>query len=77
MSVKGNGGSTRYYELPPGAGELQDLIEHKEMNFAVGNIFKAAYRLGEKDGADAAYDLRKIMWFAARELARLDRNDDD
>lgn len=40
------------------------------MNFAVANIFKAAYRLGSKPGVDVTYDLEKIIWFAQRELAR-------
>ena len=66
------GGSTpSQYALPASAVELQDLIEHREMNFAVGNIFKAAYRLGRKDGISAEYDLRKIIWFAERELNRV------
>jgi hypothetical protein len=65
------GWSSSYYELPPDAKEVQDLIEHRNMNFAVGNIFKAAYRLGNKKGTDRAYDLRKIIWFAERELAKL------
>lgn len=68
------GWSSEYYELPPGAVELQDLIEHREMNFAVGNIFKAAYRLGHKENTSAIYDLDKIIWFAQRERARLERN---
>lgn len=67
----GPGWSTSYYELPPESVELQDLIEHKNMNFAVGNIFKAAYRLGGKRGVDEIYDLRKIIWFAERELRRV------
>lgn len=65
------GWSSDYYKLPDGAVELQDLIEYREMNFSVGNIFKAAYRLGHKDGTDAEYDLRKIIWFAQRELDRI------
>jgi hypothetical protein len=65
-----DGGSTDYYKLPEGATELLDLIEHKQMNFNVGNIFKAAYRLGEKAGNDLSYDLKKIIFFAERELAR-------
>lgn len=64
--VKSDGGSTTYYELPPGAKELNDLIEHKNMNFALGNIFKACYRFGEKDGAEKIYDLNKIIYFAER-----------
>jgi hypothetical protein len=67
------GGSTpSQYGLPPNATELQDLIEHRGMNFAVGNIFKAAYRLGRCSHSDQARDLRKIIWFAERELARVE-----
>jgi hypothetical protein len=65
-----SGGSNAYYQLPEGAKELGDLIEFKDMNFNVGNIFKAAYRLGEKAGNTRIYDLEKIIWFAKRELER-------
>lgn len=65
------GGSSSYYELPKGAKELADLIEYKNMSFNVGNIFKAAYRLGEKPGTEELYDLRKIVWFAEREIQRI------
>ncbi|WP_235912514.1 hypothetical protein [Brucella anthropi] len=51
-----DGGSTSYYELPAGATELNDLIEHKGMSFAPGNIFKACYRFGEKDAANRMYE---------------------
>jgi hypothetical protein len=64
--VKSDGGSTSYYEIPEGATELNDLIEYKNMNFAQGNIFKACYRLGEKQGTDIVYDLKKIIFFANR-----------
>jgi len=40
------------------------------MNFAVANIFKAAYRLGGKEGTSPEYDLNKIVFFAERELIR-------
>lgn len=63
---KSDGGSTDYYKIPPGAVELNDLIEHKEMSFALGNIFKACYRLGEKEGNDTLYDINKIIYFAER-----------
>lgn len=65
------GWSSNYYELPKGATELQDLIEYRGMNFSIGNIFKAAYRLGEKPGTEVVYDLEKIIWYAQRELARI------
>lgn len=71
------GWSSDYYKLPDGAEELQDLIEHKGMNFSVGNIFKAAYRLGEKRGTDELYDLDKILWFATREKTRILRQQED
>jgi len=65
------GGSTpSQYALPDGAAELQDLIEYRDMNFALGNIFKAVYRMGSCSHSNAARDLRKIIWFANRELAR-------
>ncbi len=71
--VKSDGSSTDYYKIPQGATELLDLIEHKNMSFGIGNIFKACYRLGEKHGTDAAYDLRKIIFFASRALAQLEK----
>ena len=68
-----NGWSTGYYELPEDATELQDLIEYREMNFAMGNIFKACYRTGHKDTASKLYDINKIIWFANREKAILEK----
>jgi len=65
-TVTSDGGSTSYYELPEDASELNDLIEHKGMSFALGNIFKACYRFGEKDAASRMYDLNKIIFFAER-----------
>jgi hypothetical protein len=66
------GGSTpSQYGFPAHATELQDLIEHRGMNFAMGNIFKACYRDGTCSHSDAIRDMRKIIWFAGRELARL------
>jgi hypothetical protein len=62
--MKNNGGETDYYKVPEGTNTLQDLIEYKNMNFALGNIFKACYRLGEK--VDKEYDLNKIIYFAER-----------
>lgn len=67
------GGNANYYQLPEDAVEMQDLIEHRGMNFAQGNMFKAMYRLGEKEGTTMQYDLNKIIWYAERELRRLER----
>jgi len=76
-TINSPGGSTpSQYALPPDAKELQDLIEYREMNFSVGNIFKACYRLGHKDGVSSTYDMRKIIYFAQRELKRLSKIED-
>ena len=66
-----NGGSTDYYAVPPSATTLQDLIEFKNMNFAQGNIFKAIYRLNDTHHSDTIRDLNKVIWFAQREIQRL------
>mgnify|MGYP003651225492 CR=1 FL=1 len=77
LQPKQSGGwSSPYYMLPVGAKELGDLIEHKNMNFNVGNIFKAAYRLGDKNGTTRMYDLEKMQWFIEREILREERKDD-
>lgn len=68
-----NGGRTNYYDVPRNAATLDDLIEHKNMSFAIGNIFKACYRFGEKDSATKLYDLNKIVYYAQREIKRLTR----
>ena len=66
-----DGWSTDYYQLPEDAEELQDLIEYRDMNFAMANIFKACYRYGHKANTTKEYDLNKIIWYARRELKRL------
>lgn len=58
-----DGGSTDYYFLPKHATELRHLISHKSMSKARGDIFKACYRLGEKEGVDVLYDLNKMKFF--------------
>jgi len=70
-----NGGSTGYYSLPPSSSDIQDLIEHRDMNFSQGNIFKAVYRANSPTNSHSSYerDLNKIIWFAQRELARLQK----
>lgn len=71
--IRSDGGSTKYYELPEGAKELNDLIEFKNMPFALANIFKACYRFGEKDGAEKLYDINKMIYFAERLKLMLER----
>lgn len=76
MGEEEPGGSTpSQYALPPGAVELQDLVEYREMNFSIGNIFKAAYRLGNCSHSDRLRDINKILWFANREKERLNNKE--
>ena len=73
IKIASTGEATDYYKLPEWATELRHLMQYKNMNFDVGNIFKASYRLGEKDGIDHEYDLMKIIFFAQSELERVRR----
>lgn len=61
--VKSDGGSTAYYRLPEHATELRHLISYKGMSKSRGDVFKACYRLGEKEGSDILYDLKKMKFF--------------
>lgn len=61
--VASDGLTTDYYSFPPHARELRHLISHKGMSFARGNLFKACYRLGEKEGVDISYDINKMKFF--------------
>ena len=63
VKTASDGGSTLYYTIPEHASELRHLISHKGMSKARGDIFKACYRLGEKKGVDAQYDLNKMKFF--------------
>jgi hypothetical protein len=77
MDSQNNGGSTDYYALPSDATDLQDLIEHRDMNFAQGNIFKAIYRANQEHHSSYERDLNKIIWYACRELGRLQKGRSD
>jgi hypothetical protein len=70
-----NGGSTDYYKLNPEWKDLQDIIEDRDMNFAQGNILKAAFTfgVGRHEGTNYERDLNKIKWFVERELKRVSR----
>lgn len=73
--IASDGGPSEYYDFPKGCETLNDLIEYKNMSFAQGNIFKAAYRLGNKDGISLEYDLKKIKYYADRMLNQIKESD--
>ena len=58
-----DGHSTGYYTLPSHATELRHLMSYKAMSASRANIFKACYRLGEKEGVAVRYDLNKMKFF--------------
>ena len=68
-----NGGSTSYYKFEEDWKECQDIIEHRDMNFSQGNIFKSAFcfNFGRHNATDYQRELNKIVYFANRELKRI------
>ena len=65
-----NGGASDWYSLPRNANTLQDLIEYRNMNGSVKDIFKACYRLGIKT-EDELRDLNKMAYYSLREIGRI------
>ena len=70
IKQQNNGGSSDWYLIPDNAKTLQDLIEHRNMNGAVKDMFKACYRLGIKT-EDELRDLNKTAYYALREIGRV------
>ena len=73
MTSYNNGGSTNYYKLDKDWRDCQDIIEDRKMNFAQGNIMKASFCFGTSrhEGSTYERELNKIIWFANRELKRI------
>lgn len=71
-----NDGSTAdYYNLPPGATELQDLISFKNMNAQVGEAFRSLYRFDNCPHSDKSRNARKVIYYMQAELDRLEKYD--
>ena len=70
-ATKSDGSTASYYELPPGASELQDLISYKDMNAQVGESFRSLYRYGESSHSDKMRDAKKVMFYMQAEVERL------
>lgn len=72
------GGSTpSQYALPEGAREIQDLTEFRNMRHSVATIFETCYRMGRCKHSDELRDARKILWFAERLVAKLEKESAD
>lgn len=68
-----DGSTASYYELPPGAAELQDLISHRDMNAQMGEIFRACYRYGRATHSSKLRDAKKIRFYIEAEIKRLEK----
>ena len=68
-----DGSTASYYELPPNATELQDLISYRDMNAQIGEIFRACYRYGLASHSSRLRDAKKIKFYAEAEIARLEK----
>ena len=73
MKEKSDGSTASYYELPPGAQQLQALISHRNMNAQIGEIFRACYRSGLVEHSDELRDAKKILFYAKAEVERLEK----
>ena len=73
QTKKSDGSTASYYEVPPGASELQHLISFKNMNAQVGEIFRACYRYGEVAHSEKLRDAKKIKFYAEAEIERLEK----
>lgn len=71
--MKSDGSTASYYELPPGATELQDLISYRDLNAQMGEIFRAVYRYGQCPHSPKLRDAKKIKFYIEAEIARLEK----
>ena len=73
-SMKNTGGDTGYYNLESEWKCVQDIIECRGLNYSQGNILKVAMTMnvGRHDGTTYQRDLEKVIWFANRELKRME-----
>lgn len=68
-----DGTTAGYYELPANSTQLQDLISYRNMNAQLGEIFRACYRYGLVKHSPRTRDIKKIIYYAQAELARLEK----
>jgi hypothetical protein len=73
LKTTNDGSSADYYKLPQRAKQLQDLISYRNMNAQVGEMFRALYRLGTDHHSSTERDLKKIIFYAKAELARIQK----
>jgi hypothetical protein len=71
-NMKDDGKTTACYDIPENAKTLDDLIEHKNMPFWLGTIFKVCYAFEERSTRNVAAsqlrELNKIGYYQKRGL---------
>lgn len=72
-----DGSTASYYELPPGATELQHLISYKNMNGQVAEAFRSLYRFGESSHSSRVRDARKIIFYMQAEIERIKKYEEE
>jgi len=72
-SSRSDGSTATYYQLPDYAREIQHLINHKNMNANIGEIFRTSYRYGSASHSNQMRDAKKIVFYANAEVERLER----
>lgn len=65
-----DGSTASYYELPPWARELADLIRYKKMNGSQAEMFRALYRGSEASHSDEKRQAKKLLAYAVDEVVR-------
>ena len=68
-----DGATADYYRLPDGATQLQDIISDRNMNGQIAEIFRACCRYGMVQHSPPLRDIKKIIFYAQAELARLEK----
>ena len=71
-----DGSNAAYYDLPPDAKTLQDLISYLNLNAQMGEIMRSNYRYGKAAHSDRIRDIKKIIYYSNAELERLEKYGD-
>ena len=71
LKIRSDGSTAKYYELPYGARELQDLISHKDMNYFIGLIFSMCYTYSTTNRNDLLL-LEDMLRLINYEIGRLE-----
>lgn len=69
--VKSDGSTASYYEIPPGAREIQDVISYLNANSQIGEIMRSCMRYGKVEHSCKLRDARKIKFYIEAEIERL------